>query len=160
MNVHLIGHSLGAHVCGLVGKKLKPTGFLLERVSGLDPAGPGFEFPWDWYDSLSRDSASFVDVIHTSRFMGHNGPLGHLDFYPNNGQNQPCCQVNFDVDQSDDAFFSFLYQNATVYLTEPRTCSHYRGYMYYIESILDQSLRKSENGQFRAVTCTKYDSFL
>jgi hypothetical protein len=35
--VHCIGHSLGAHTCGHVGKNIK-----LNRITGLDPAGPLF----------------------------------------------------------------------------------------------------------------------
>ena len=66
--VHLIGHSLGAHLMGYVGKELKGIG----RITGTDPAGPGFDFPRDWYDHynitdvhLTKEDALFVDVIHT-----------------------------------------------------------------------------------------------
>ena len=46
----------------------------LDRISGLDPAGPMFStdvpYPFNWLDispaaRLSKEDATFVDVIHT-----------------------------------------------------------------------------------------------
>ena len=52
--VHCIGHSLGAHVCGFLGKNVNSkieSGIFkskLGRVTGLDPAGPLFlDKGWD-----------------------------------------------------------------------------------------------------------------
>jgi len=63
---HLIGFSLGAHVAGFAGKKVQESGKQLKvgRITGLDPASPGFDF--DSPDvRLDKADAKFVDVIHT-----------------------------------------------------------------------------------------------
>ena len=96
--IHCIGHSLGAHVCGLTGKKLKQVERIskrtFSRITGLDPAGPGFEGELIVSDKLDRSSAVYVDIIHTSYSFGYHGVLGHRDFFPNNGQTQPGCWVS------------------------------------------------------------------
>ena len=43
-DVHLVGHSLGAHVVGFLGKKVQDLGLgKVARLTGLDPAKPLFE---------------------------------------------------------------------------------------------------------------------
>lgn len=64
--------------------------------SGLDPASHQFENDVYQYLALRNTDAEFVDVIHTSNNkivlrLGYNSPIGHVDFYPNAGQNQPGC---------------------------------------------------------------------
>ncbi|CAB0006998.1 unnamed protein product [Nesidiocoris tenuis] len=89
--LHIIGHSLGAHVCGVVGLNTRlPVG----RITGLDPANPMFSVDDD--DRLCAASAKFVDVIHTcGRALGMYAPLGHADFYPNHGTpRQPGCGLS------------------------------------------------------------------
>ncbi|XP_040606297.1 lipase member I [Mesocricetus auratus] len=90
-NFHLIGMSLGAHVSGFVGKLFHGK---LGRITGLDPAGPKFSGkPSD--SRLDYTDAKFVDVIHTdSKGLGILEPLGHIDFYPNGGKQQPGCPTN------------------------------------------------------------------
>ena len=42
--IHLVGHSLGAHVVGFLGKEVQVLGLgKVARVTGLDPAKPFFE---------------------------------------------------------------------------------------------------------------------
>jgi hypothetical protein len=111
-DLYCVGHSLGAHVCGHAGMKTK-----FGRITGMDPAGPFFE-DRDILVGLNPTSADLVDVMHTN---GHSGlvpglgtvrPLGHVDFYPNGGEEQPSCLLDPDV-----------------------ACSHGRAVAYFIESI-------------------------
>lgn len=88
-NVHVIGHSLGAHIAGNVGKYFKGK---LDRITALDPAGPLFRsFSWD---ALAPTDAGFVDVIHSGvGSLGEITARGTADFYPNRGFNpQPGCR--------------------------------------------------------------------
>ncbi|CAG9581222.1 unnamed protein product [Danaus chrysippus] len=86
-NLHLVGHSLGAHVMGNAGRAApsRPV-----RVTGLDPAGP----QWGGNsNALNRNSGTYVESIHTDGgALGIMDPISHADFYPNGGRNrQPGC---------------------------------------------------------------------
>ncbi|KAK8778919.1 hypothetical protein V5799_019741 [Amblyomma americanum] len=98
-HVHYIGHSLGAQTGGFFGQDVKTlTGRLVSRITGLDPAGPLFESNGV---HLREHDADFVDVLHTSvgsgwtdvvqGRLGMASSCGHVDFYPNGGQQQPGC---------------------------------------------------------------------
>ncbi|XP_018328181.1 pancreatic lipase-related protein 2 isoform X2 [Agrilus planipennis] len=94
-NVHIIGHSVGAHLAGLTGHKMatKLSGTKVKRISGLDPAGPYFDAIFTTRSRrIQKHDADFVDIIHTDAFYGYNSDLGHVDFYPNGGRLQPQCE--------------------------------------------------------------------
>ena len=84
-NMHCIGFSLGAHMCGVMFEvyfktlKLKPN-----RITGLDPAGPFFKDK-DFSLKLDMLDAEFVDVIHTSDNFGLSEKSGLMDFYGDKG---------------------------------------------------------------------------
>lgn len=65
--LHLIGHSLGAHICGMAAKELKErrNRWMVQRITGLDPAQPCFRNA-DPSVHLHKNDAPFVDVIHTN----------------------------------------------------------------------------------------------
>ncbi|XP_077283630.1 phospholipase A1-like isoform X2 [Arctopsyche grandis] len=108
---HLIGFSLGGHIVSFAGKEFyKLTNSKINRISGLDPASRCF-YALPPSKRLTDTDAIFVDVLHTDGYF--EGPIGHVDFYPNNGTNQPGC---FSV----------------------TLCSHFR-VIYYAESIMNPS---------------------
>ncbi|CAD6208484.1 GSCOCG00003496001-RA-CDS [Cotesia congregata] len=131
-NIHFLGHSLGAHVAGNAASSI-PSG-KIARVTGLDPALPGFHAITPTSGRLDASDAEFVDIIHScGGILGFLQPLGHADFYPNGGiaiQPGCCCMPE---------------------MTE--ACSHGRAYVYYTESIL------SETGML-ASQCSTWDKYL
>lgn len=73
----LIGHSLGAHVAGVAGKRIQQlTGTAIGRIIALDPAGPCF-INVSRDNRLDRNDAVHVDVIHTNGgILGLKEPVG------------------------------------------------------------------------------------
>ncbi|KAJ8026247.1 Pancreatic triacylglycerol lipase [Holothuria leucospilota] len=127
-SMHLIGHSLGAHVAGFAGEHVSGQ---YGRITGLDPAGPGFE---TYTDSpgclLDRSDAIFVDIIHTDGALGNeHAQTGHQDFYPNGGRYQLGCALFNEI------------------------CDHRRAIDYFTESI-------TTNCEFVAYPCSSWTRFV
>ena len=103
--IHGIGHSLGAHIMGNI---YNFGGVKLNRISGLDPAGPCFEgkigdiilpekgtgkHQFNFEDDLrickaktkwglNADAAEFVDNYHTDgKYYGTYTSMGDIDFF-------------------------------------------------------------------------------
>lgn len=82
-----------AHIAGIAGKAVRFG--RINTIIGLDPAGPLFSIR-DVNARLDRTDAEYVEVIHTnSRVTGIGFPIGHADFFPNGGTQQPGCLRNF-----------------------------------------------------------------
>ncbi|XP_062555865.1 lipase member H-B-like [Armigeres subalbatus] len=91
-DVAVIGHSLGAHAAGNVGKGQFGR---IPVIIGLDPALPFFAL--DSIDRIKATDAEYVEVIHTNGgLLGFLEPIGDADFYPNWGRIQPGCGVDID----------------------------------------------------------------
>ncbi|KAK7116539.1 pancreatic lipase-related protein 2-like [Littorina saxatilis] len=131
-NVHLIGHSLGAHVAGYAGEKFGHSSFSrtkIGRITGLDPASQLFE-RFDKRVKLDANDAAFVDVIHTDAPVivggfGVKKKAGHVDFYPNGGSRMPGCK---------NKIVSLITLND---IRDSIPCSHNRAPEYFIASISD-----------------------
>ncbi|KAF8791254.1 Pancreatic triacylglycerol lipase like protein [Argiope bruennichi] len=128
-NMHIIGHSLGAHIAGYAGERLKTLG----RITACDPAEPYFE---DMPKTVRLDpsDANFVDVIHTDaaskiRFIGFgmNQLVGHVDFFPNNGRQQPGC--------TKEKFLTFVTDGLKEGLRRFGSCNHQRALDFMHHSI-------------------------
>ncbi|XP_055859351.1 pancreatic lipase-related protein 2-like [Episyrphus balteatus] len=133
-DLHVIGHSLGAHVSGIAGKNVR-TGEV-HTIIGLDPAGPLYEDAKN-EERLTKDDARYVEVIHTNGgTLGFLEPIGHADFYANGGQVQPGC---FKIDVVG-------------------LCAHLRSYWYYAESIIENSFKSMKcQGYTSAILNTCHD---
>ena len=130
-NIHLVGHSLGAHVVGFLAKEVTAIGLgKLKRVTGLDPAFPFFELAGPG-GRIDKSDADFVQIVHTNSGFLWEGclsikaPIGHVDFYPNGGDHQPGCT---------DACFIDCY-NMTIIDLLKGGCSHARSLEYFKETI-------------------------
>ncbi|KAK3612365.1 hypothetical protein CHS0354_011085 [Potamilus streckersoni] len=117
---------------------------------GLDPAGPYFQYT-DNVVQLDPTEANFVDVIHTDSknimVLGYGmiQPVGHVDFYPNSGVNQPGCDKNP---------ITTLLSNLNVYnsLLHIVACNHLRAIDYFTESI-------NSVCPFQGYNCDNYEDF-
>lgn len=85
-----VGHSLGAHICGMISNHLDVK---QHKIVGLDPARPLINRYGDKYFRLTKDDAHQVQVIHTNAgVLGEVNQVGHIDFCVNGGQMQPGCK--------------------------------------------------------------------
>ncbi|XP_053559191.1 lipoprotein lipase [Bombina bombina] len=131
-NIHILGYSLGAHAAGVAGSL---TNKKVNRITGLDPAGPSFEYAATSI-SLSPDDAEFVDVLHTytrgspDRSIGIQRPVGHVDIYPNGGSFQPGCNLGETLRLIAEKGFADMDQLVK--------CSHERSIHLFIDSLLHE----------------------
>ncbi|XP_075731170.1 pancreatic triacylglycerol lipase-like isoform X2 [Rhipicephalus microplus] len=154
---HVLGHSLGSHIAGYAGQKLR----FLGRITGLDPAEPFFE-GMSTLVRLDPSDAIFVDAIHTDgkRFasplptvgLGMIDPVAHIDFYPNGGVTQPGCEKvikNFSLKNGP-------WQG----LRESVTCRHERANQFAAEALASEASRDPGLCAFVAYACASYEEFL
>ncbi|CAH2093088.1 unnamed protein product [Euphydryas editha] len=121
-SLHVIGFSLGAEAAGFAGKLLNTRGLRLGRITGLDPAYPGYSLGGK-ENHLTKGDAIFVDVLHSNPgIFGFPQPIGDVDFYPNPGSwIQPGCWIDELLKNKELRYFY--------------GCSHNRSWRLYVESI-------------------------
>lgn len=115
-DMSVAGHSLGAHIGGYFGNGTFPP---IRCIFGLDPAGPGFTFPYDVgpANRLDPGDARFVQVLHTSGILGTTSNIGHADHRANDGENQPGCGIDAVCNHSRaEEIFRYALNNGNVFL--------------------------------------------
>ncbi|XP_072938873.1 pancreatic lipase-related protein 2-like [Epargyreus clarus] len=130
--LHIVGFNLGAHVAGFTGRTL---GGGVARITGLDPS----KSQWGTNSRrLNASDASYVEVIHTDgngwQANGLGTAIGHVDFFPNGGGNQPGCFLS-------------------------NRCSHNRAWELFAASLIHDHLvanRCDTNLQLSMNTCRGY----
>lgn len=138
---HLIGHSLGSHVAGYVGERIKG----LQRITGLDPATYLFSNAAP-HSKLDPRDATFVDVIHTDGGgIGVMEPVGHVDFYPNGGEIQPGCTASNSLKS--------LLEYGVVEGVRNMICSHMRAALLFTDTI------NTHNCHMIGYMCSSWEAF-
>ncbi|XP_074594675.1 pancreatic lipase-related protein 2-like isoform X1 [Brevipalpus obovatus] len=143
--MHLIGHSLGAHISGFVGEEFENP--KIGRITGLDPAGPYFTH--NHTDKrLDPSDAVYVEAIHTdcvsSMSLGIAINVAHVDFYPNGCRDQPGCANGGSETKEENRFTSLLKKFA---------CSHGRAPEFYGVD------HRASKCRMIAYACESYEKF-
>ncbi|RWS29102.1 pancreatic triacylglycerol lipase-like protein [Leptotrombidium deliense] len=150
-DIHVIAHSLGTFAADVIGRQIQNLG----RISALDPGGPNFDvLPIDM--RLDSSDALFVDAIHTDventslslYGRGTAVAVGHMDFFPNGGSNQPGCNVQ----RFEDLIIRPIGEGVRRFVA----CHHYRAIDYFMETILPTS----SNCLMLAYKCDNYTNYL
>lgn len=170
--VHMMGHSLGAHLSGYTGYTLqRDFGLMLGRITGMDPAEPLFG-DTDPLVRLDPSDAKFVDIIHSDATpfssggksnaaervyifyksicwetgLGMREPIGHVDFYPNGGFRNPGCDGSMIEQLAYDqpSFFAGIQHFLS--------CNHVRSHQFMLESIYTMC-------PFMGIVCDSFDDF-
>ncbi|KAK4874993.1 hypothetical protein RN001_011415 [Aquatica leii] len=120
-----VGHSLGAHVCGMMSNYLDVKQF---KIVGLDPARPLIgKFATREY-KLSAEDAYHVQIIHTNAgALGVAESSGHVNFCVNGGAMQPGCKGH---------------------IIHRSRCSHFQSACYYAQAV-------KNNKMFYGIPCSE-----
>ncbi|CAH1738486.1 unnamed protein product [Aphis gossypii] len=111
-----VGHSLGAHLCGIMANYLP---FRMHRIIGVDPAKPLIRNRAS--SRLDSGDADVVQIIHATSRYGDLKRMGHVDFCLNGGHVQPFCSNASDTE----------------------LCGHTRSVCYLAESLDPDAARKA-----------------
>ncbi|XP_075235791.1 pancreatic triacylglycerol lipase-like [Lycorma delicatula] len=153
-DIHIIGFSLGAHIAGFAGRAIQQRGLQLGRITGLDPASPLFrQHLKASLPPLTTSDAQFVDILHTdaartwTNGFGLFKPIGHVDFFPNGGKDQPGC-AHYRA--------SLIVSHLEGTVNSSVICNHVRAFRYFLES-----MQAEETGcEYKAFPCPNgYDAF-
>ena len=142
--------------CGYMGENVQETyGISIPVIHGLDPAEPYFKGVPDEVCLESTD-AQFVSIIHSDaaqfldggiQGLGIGYPVGHVDFWPNNGTDHPGCDQGI-LDQIQDnggIGGGGIWEGVRDFVA----CNHLRAVRFFEESLKQTCSFKSYDCDYR-----------
>lgn len=122
--VNIAGHSLGAHIAGLTGKRV--TEGRIHVIFGMDPGGPLFSVNSP-NERLDFDDADYTEGLRTNAgLLGLAEPICHADFYPNWGGTQPGCGIDISGSCSHSRAHEFFAETITSDRFVAQRCNSYQ----------------------------------
>jgi hypothetical protein len=96
---HIVAYSFGNWIAGVIGRNFQSPKF--SRITLVDPASGGRFLSFTYKNARIKlndaSIASFVDVIKCdTTFLTDKEIFGHVNFFPNNGTQQPICREPYD----------------------------------------------------------------
>ena len=141
-----------------MGENVQETyGISIPVIHGLDPAEPYFKGVPDEVCLESTD-AEFVSIIHSDaaqfldggiQGLGIGYPVGHVDFWPNNGTDHPGCDQGI-LDQIQDnggIGGGGIWEGVRDFVA----CNHLRAVRFFEESLKQTCAFKSYDCNYRQV---------
>ena len=141
-----------------MGENVQETyGISIPVIHGLDPAEPYFKGVPDEVCLESTD-AEFVSIIHSDaaqfldggiQGLGIGYPVGHIDFWPNNGTDHPGCDQGI-LDQIQDnggIGGGGIWEGVRDFVA----CNHLRAVRFFEESLKQTCSFKSYDCNYRWV---------
>lgn len=141
-DIHMYGHSLGAHVNGIAAKHIKHG--KINTIIGLDPALPLFN-PDDMQNRLTAHDALYVETIQTSDILGFSIPIGTASFFPNGGTTQPFC----DFDPTGSCSHSMAVDYFVEALSKGKDNDFFTVRCKDLQSLLKKNCRNDDNANIR-----------
>ncbi|KAH9383068.1 hypothetical protein HPB48_023790 [Haemaphysalis longicornis] len=144
---HILGHSLGSHIAGYAGQKLRNLG----RITALDPAQPFFE-GMSPLVRLDPSDAQFVDAIHTdgTRFvLPQASGLAAPPLVSESVEESVGCLAKLQM--------ACCSQTG---IRESVTCRHERAIQFMADAMTTEAIEDPGQCAFVAYACASYELFL
>jgi len=119
----IAGHSLGAHIAGITGKRVGRG--RVRAIFGLDPAGPGFTVA-NAGGRFAAGDGEYTEMIATNAgTLGFSQPIGTASFYPNWGSSQPNCGLDLGGGCSHGRVIDLFVESVTSARFVGRRCANH-----------------------------------
>lgn len=130
-NMHLVGHSVGAHIAGNIANTYTArTGDKIRRFTAIDPSAPCFKDALAQEKTIKSGAAEYVDVLHcTNTEIATDTIKGDTDHFFNwNYAVQPGCYDGISL--------------GDLGVIGAEACGHYYCVLYWANTVVNKDLYK------------------